>query len=308
MMSKIAIIGSGIGGLTAGNLLARKGHTVTIFESHRTPGGYTAGFKRRGFYFESGTLSFESSKMIFKAMKDIGVLDKIDFVRQETRFISEDFDCNTESYEKFKDVVYSSFPSERESLERYFSEVDKMYRAMLPFIMNEKNIIKRGLSYLVSGIKLMRIFKKYSKMNINQFTGKYFNKNTNLYRIFKSFGYPEIYASILGGAITTIFDDYWTVKSGMQHWADVLADNFKSLGGELLLNSSVDKILTRNGTAVGVKVNDKIYDADYVISAGDYKKTFLELLDSRSLVPDEILDKIQKTSVSEGIFTVYLGL
>jgi len=43
----IAIIGSGIGGLTAGNLLARKGHKVTIFEAHGSPGGYTAGFRRQ---------------------------------------------------------------------------------------------------------------------------------------------------------------------------------------------------------------------------------------------------------------------
>jgi phytoene dehydrogenase-like protein len=41
-MKKIVIIGSGIGGLTAGNLLARKGHEVTIFESYSTPGGQTA--------------------------------------------------------------------------------------------------------------------------------------------------------------------------------------------------------------------------------------------------------------------------
>ena len=307
-MSKIAIIGSGIGGLTAGNLLAKKGHAVTIFESYRTTGGYTAGFKRKGFYFESGTLSFESSKMVFKAMKDIGVLDKIDFVRQETRFVSEDFECNTESYEKFKDVIYASYPSERGNLKRYFSEVDKMYKAMLPFIIYKKNIIKRGISYLASGIRLTRIFKKYSRMNINQFTEKYFDRDTKLYRIFKSFGYPEMYASILGGAVATLFDDYWTVKSGMQHWADVLAENFERLGGELLLNSSVEKILTRNGAAVGVKVNEKTYDADYVISAGDYKKTFLKLLDDRSLVPDEMLDKIKNTSVSEGFFTVYLGL
>lgn len=59
-MKQIAIIGSGMGGLTAGNLLARRGHKVTIFEAHSSPGGYTAGFRRQGFYFESGTLSFES--------------------------------------------------------------------------------------------------------------------------------------------------------------------------------------------------------------------------------------------------------
>ncbi len=37
-MKNIAIIGSGIGGLTAGNLLAKKGHKVTIFEAQKTPG------------------------------------------------------------------------------------------------------------------------------------------------------------------------------------------------------------------------------------------------------------------------------
>ncbi|UCG93509.1 MAG: NAD(P)-binding protein, partial [candidate division WOR-3 bacterium] len=37
-MSTIAIIGAGMGGLIAGNLLAKKGHKVTIFESHSEPG------------------------------------------------------------------------------------------------------------------------------------------------------------------------------------------------------------------------------------------------------------------------------
>ena len=50
-MKKIIIIGSGIGGLTAGNLLAKKGNKVTIFEAHSMPGGYTAGFYRKGYYF-----------------------------------------------------------------------------------------------------------------------------------------------------------------------------------------------------------------------------------------------------------------
>lgn len=38
-----------MGGLAAGNLLAKRGHKVTIFESHAKPGGYTSGFWRRVF-------------------------------------------------------------------------------------------------------------------------------------------------------------------------------------------------------------------------------------------------------------------
>ncbi|MFC1781935.1 NAD(P)-binding protein, partial [Planctomycetota bacterium] len=92
----INIIGSGIGGLTAGNLLAQKGYNVTMFESHSSPGGYTAGFCRNGFYFESGTFSFEASASIFKAMKDIGVFDKISFTKQKIRWFSKYFDSTAD--------------------------------------------------------------------------------------------------------------------------------------------------------------------------------------------------------------------
>jgi phytoene dehydrogenase-like protein len=85
----VIIIGAGLGGLVAGNLLVKKGHKVSIFESHSSPGGYTAGFFRKGFYFESGTLSFETSASVFKAMKDIGVFDKISFVKENIRWLSK---------------------------------------------------------------------------------------------------------------------------------------------------------------------------------------------------------------------------
>lgn len=53
-MSKIVIIGAGIGGLTAGALLAKKGHEVTIYEQALMAGGCASTFKRRGFTFDVG--------------------------------------------------------------------------------------------------------------------------------------------------------------------------------------------------------------------------------------------------------------
>ena len=38
----IAIVGSGVSGLTATWALNRDGHRVTLFEQHRTPGGHVA--------------------------------------------------------------------------------------------------------------------------------------------------------------------------------------------------------------------------------------------------------------------------
>ena len=59
---------------------------------------------------------------------------------------------------------------------------------------------------------------------------------------------------------------------------------------------------------MGVTCNGETEKGDYVISAGDYKKTFLKLLDDRSLLPKDFLQKVEAAQVSEGVVTVYLSL
>lgn len=50
----VIVIGSGIGGLCCGALLARYGFEVTVCESHSLAGGAAHGFERDGFRFDSG--------------------------------------------------------------------------------------------------------------------------------------------------------------------------------------------------------------------------------------------------------------
>lgn len=313
-MKHVIIIGSGIGGLIAGNLLAGKGHKVTIFEAHSMPGGYTAGFYRKGYYFESGTLTFEASASVFKAMKDIGVFEKIDFVKLRVRMVSEDFDGTPENYEAYKEMIYSGFPADRERLDSAFSELDKLAGMMeaadepMPFLYSGFRMLKAMLPYLLSAPKQLKLAQQYGHMTSSGFAARYFEKDSKLFRLFSQFGYPDMPAMFLGTAIAGIFTDLWTVKSGMQSWADILAENFRKLGGDLQLNAYVDGIITKNGAAVGVSCQNTVYEADYVISAGDYKKTFLKLLDDKSLIPHALRDNIKNAAVSEGFFTVYLGL
>lgn len=313
-MKNIVIIGSGIGGLITGNLLAKNSHKVTIFESHSMPGGYTAGFYRNGYYFESGTLSFEASASVFKAMKDIGVFEKIDFIKQKMRFVSEDIDGIPENYDNFKKMIYSAFPSDKEKLDRVFSDLDKIVDLMgnvdepMPFLLSGLKLLKLMIPYVMNSPKVMKLSKKYGDMTSSDFAKIYFEKDSKLFKLFSGFGYPDMPAMFVGASLPGMLTDYWTVKGGMQSWADVLAENFRKLGGVLKLNSFVDKIITKNGVAIGVSCKNTVYEADYVISAGDYKKTFLKLLDDNSLIPQKLLNNIDRSAVSESFFTVYLGL
>ena len=305
-MSRIAIIGSGMGGLVAGNLLAKKGHAVTIFESHTAPGGYTSGFRRKGFYFESGALSFESSDLVFRVMKEIGVFDRIPFARQYGRWIFKGLDSVVRSYADFKKALLDAFPGEKDNLLEYYARIDRMYEALLAMYKPRTSSNTLTLPFRLA--RALCFFAKYDKIRVPEFTSRYFETGSPAYRILKDLGYPDMGASILGGTVFTFFDDYWTVTSGMRSWADALAENFRALGGELRLGSRVETILTRKGAATGVASGGEEFAADAVIAAGDYKKTFLDLLDDKSLLPAKLRGRIEKAPVSESFFTVYLGL
>ena len=51
---RVVVIGAGIGGLTAGALLARRGYSVLVLDQAFVPGGCASTFKRRGFTFDVG--------------------------------------------------------------------------------------------------------------------------------------------------------------------------------------------------------------------------------------------------------------
>lgn len=52
--NRIIVIGAGIGGLTAANLLAKAGHSVTVLEAQTYPGGCASTWTHKSYRFESG--------------------------------------------------------------------------------------------------------------------------------------------------------------------------------------------------------------------------------------------------------------
>ena len=54
----VLVVGAGIGGLTAGALLAKRGLKVLVIEQHYLPGGCASIFRRKGFTFDVGASLF----------------------------------------------------------------------------------------------------------------------------------------------------------------------------------------------------------------------------------------------------------
>jgi phytoene dehydrogenase-like protein len=315
MPKTIAVVGAGLGGLASGNLLVDRGHKVTIFESFIHPGGYTAGFSRKGYYFESGTLSFESIGIFEKLMADLGLAGRLPLVRMRMRLVSPRFDFVMDSTAALKEALEAAFPEDRAGISGYLGRVEPMVAAIRPIATQANPAQFHGLGFLrallpfvIAGPRYALRRRRIKGMTVNELAAQYFKPGTPVFRFFTSLGYPKMEVSTQAGMFLVLAEDYWHAQDGMQHWADLLAGRFRERGGDLRLGSPVERILTKDGAAVGVVSKGQRFEADAVVSGCDYKKTFLNLLDDPSIVPAATLGKIRDAAVSEGIFTVYLGL
>ena len=74
--TEIVVIGSGLGGLSCGSILAKYGYKVIVCESHNIAGGAAHAFKYQGFKFDSGPslysgLSYSPSSNPLRQILDI---------------------------------------------------------------------------------------------------------------------------------------------------------------------------------------------------------------------------------------------
>ncbi len=72
----VIIIGSGMGGMSAGGMLANDGYKVLILEAAAVPGGCSSSYYRKGFTFESGAttlIGFDKNQPLWKLEQEAGI-------------------------------------------------------------------------------------------------------------------------------------------------------------------------------------------------------------------------------------------
>ena len=124
-MNDVLIIGSGLGGLECGALLARRGLRVLILEGSQQPGGCMQSFRRAGLDYDTGLHyvgGLAPGQAMHKAFAELGLLD-LPWQRMD-----EDFDhviiagrhfTFRQGYESFAEGLAKDFPHQREALQSY---------------------------------------------------------------------------------------------------------------------------------------------------------------------------------------------
>jgi phytoene dehydrogenase-like protein len=316
------IIGSGMGGLTTGALLAKlQNKKVLILERHFTIGGFTHVFHRKGkFHWDVG-------------IHYVGDMHKGSMLRSFMDFITDgnlDWNKMNDPFEKFvyPDLTFSLYSNQ----DRYFSDLVELFP-------NEKDSIA-GFFYDVNSInswfgRNVTMKLKNSDFNSIQVDPKWQNKSDknitlkdyldnnfkdqNLKAILASqwgdYGLPPskasfaIHSMIVGHYLN---GGYYPIGSSSKI-AESVKKVIESKGGLIQNNSSVSEIIFEGNKAIGVKADVRIagktnsieFTAPLIYSNAGAITTYKKLLpDSKT---PSFLKSLDNLSFGLSNVTLYLG-
>lgn len=127
MQCDIAVVGSGLAGLTAANYLAKLGLKVFLFEQHYVLGGLAAYFKRKGHIFDVSLHGFPVG--MIKSCKKYWTSEIAESIVQlkRIRFVNPQFDLETTfTREDFTRILIEKFGINGQTVEDFFVKLRQM--------------------------------------------------------------------------------------------------------------------------------------------------------------------------------------
>jgi all-trans-retinol 13,14-reductase len=285
----VIIIGSGIGGLSCGALLAKENYKVLALEQHTQVGGYCSSYNRNGFIFNVGVEDISGlweHGGTLKLLHRLNLNKKELFVLNTRLFILGDKKIYvTGTKDNFIKELSKNFPNERDSIESFFNEAQKA-------LIDHK--LWSGVSYKQ---KLDEFFKSE---NIKKF-------------LCSLLGYlgtsPEKTParSALGACLQYFIYGGYYPKGGAQNFANTLKDFIETHGGQVLTSCKVDKILVDNNHVSGVIAGDKVFKSPIVVANANAKTTFINLV-PKGAIDQEFINSIGNLKMSSSLVVVHVGV
>ena len=241
-MKKIAIIGAGIGGMSAAYDLVRTGHQVTIFEASDFVGGLASGFKEPQWdwsvekYYHHW---FATDNQILSLMDELGLRARVLFQRPYT-------------------VMYH---------DGKFFPFDSILKAILfPGLGWGVNKIRFGLVGLY--LKLTNNWQALEQYTVDAWMRKW--AGDQVYEmmwqplLIGKFGahYKDVNMAWMWARLKARTTRLGTYKGGMQAFADQFADQLRTLGVNIVLSSQVKRIVAHPTSGLDLELPSGIIHFD----------------------------------------------
>ncbi|MBI5954627.1 MAG: FAD-dependent oxidoreductase [Chloroflexi bacterium] len=323
----VIIVGSGIGGLSAAALLAKRGLKVAVFEQHYLPGGFCTSWERGvhkdgktwRYVFDTGVHDFSGLGErggIRSLLRMLDIENAIEWkLNQQEYFLGETHFKVPHKADDFIQQLGERFPSEAENIRRFFDEMLHVYREMYADMDKTGGAPRTpdNVEDLLSYPKRNPYAYKWMDKPFVAMLDEFFKDQRVKDLLCALTGYlSDNPASLTVGHMAPIFgyhyDGGYYPVGGSHALPNALVDVIEKHGGRVYLRTAVQRILVENGHAAGVELKSgQTHRAKAVLSNADTYKTFLELLD-RKHVPTDFVKQIESLKPSTTAFIVFLGL
>lgn len=309
------VIGAGLGGLSCAAAFARQGFKPLVLEQHYVPGGYASAFKRPGgFVFDVSlhSTTVGERKGIHNLIPGFPEIEDVEFVPHPSLyraiFPDHDYRVPQGNLKKYIEILVGYFPKEKQGIQGIFEDMGGLYRDI-----NKYSQAGGQVDMTTFPKEFPYLFRSYNKTWGALLDTRI--KNPKLKAIISSlwgyFGLPPSKLSSFYYALPTIGylqEGGYYPKGTSQKMSNAFVKFIEDRGGKVNLKTRVEKILTKDHTAYGVKVKDGTeFKGKVVVSNANAFDTFLKMMDERDYLKD-YLAGFERYSVSLSCFQVFLGL
>ena len=304
----ILIIGSGIGGLVCGNILALEGYSVCILEKNRQIGGALQTYVRDGILFDAGVHyigGLEKGQNLYQVFKYLGLMDRLKLERMDENGFDKIIIDREEKeyplaqgYTNFISKLSAEFPEEEKAIRAYCDAIQSICRKFPLYNLRSGGAYAEKQEALETDTRTF-----IESLTHNETLQAVLAGNNILYA-----GIPEktpfyIHALILNSYI----ESSWKCLNGGSQISGLLAQQIRKHGGVILSNQQVARIVEEGGQVRFVEtISGKRFYARQFISNIHPAKT-LDMLKT-DLIRSAYRNRVKKLENSISCFSVNVSL
>jgi carotene isomerase len=320
------VIGSGIGGLVAASLLSRYGWRVLVCESHSIPGGAAHSFSRNGFHFDSGPSFYcglgdpQSLNPLRQVLDALG--ESVETVAYDPlghyHFPEQTLPIYGNA-DQYRGAIAQITPQGAAEFKQFEQRLLDLYQALREIpalaLRADFNVIPTLLMrYPWALVKLLphlglvqgSVGTLVEQTIQDPWVRRLIDVECFLLSGLKASGTIAPEVAFMFGERTRSVIDYPVGGSGAI--VSALVRGLNAWGGTLRLNSHVEKIMVKEGRAVGIRLRsgDRLY-APVVISNATIWDTYTSLLEPDD-IPASMRQNALKTPAVESFMHLHLGI
>ena len=310
---KVAVIGSGFGGLSIAIRLQAAGFQVRIFEKRDLPGGRAYVYKEKGFTFDAGPTVITAPECLEElfALKNKKMSDYVEMmpVSPFYRLLWDDgykFDYSNDSKDLFTQIKKKN-PADVQGYQKFLKYSEEVFN---------EGYTKLAASPFLNIWSMVKVAPQLAKLEAFRSVYSIISKYIQDEHLRQAFSFHSL---LVGGnpfstsSIYTLIhflERNWGVffpKGGTGALVQALVKYFEELGGQISYNNEIADILTKNGAVVGIKTHSgEVWNCDAVVSNGDVVHTYKDLLKSEPKAKKKAQEMMNK-SFSMSLFLIYFG-